>query len=662
VCRRRERPGVSIIDKRYVHQENQDLVSLEVRLDVPDAPAQPATHASVLIDRRHPHALTRRSGLTLAAVCAVPVAFLLAFIAVYGVNVAFHDELGMNWFLEGARLGWLKPSHIWQQHNEHRIIFPRFVWLVMLAYLTNWNSKSVMFFSVAMALVAWLVIARMAWRQRTGAHEGLFFTSLACSSLVYFSIAQYGNWLAAFQMALFMVQLWVALAVFFATRPDSSRLLRVGLAALFCFLASFSSAHGLMSWLAVAPALWAMEDAAGTRRRVLALWTALFVVTGAIYSLGFHLPEGDGFPDWRYPLQHPDLGILWFLGLLGNPLTVELGAYRPRIAATVGTVLLALYVALVWRGMRARAHRLIAPWAALGLFAILFAFVTTVARSGWGPGGYLSRHTTPAVFLILAVIQGWAAFLAHRPVAPAWSDPVRERPLNALSGGTAWRWIYGLVLIGCVLLTLASTVGVLAIAGRWKADKDLARRVMPFGNYLDPSIDGLRSGVLFPLWPTPGHLKVLPMIEGAARGGFVKLVKDASFADDQAGGSGRIERVTVAGTTSTAGPPPATAAGGAERRDVRLSGWALKPGRGKPAELVFLGCRGSRRFLSAVRVGAERPELARTLGVGDARIGWEASVAGELLPPSGCELDAWVYDRYENRFVRLSGVHGAERP
>jgi hypothetical protein len=256
------------------------------------------------------------------------------------------------------------------------------------------------------------------------------------------------------------------------------------------------------------------------------------------------------------------------------------------------------------------------------------------------------------VFLILAVIHGWAALLAYRPVAPASRDPVRE-PLNAAAGAGVWRWSYGLVLIGCTLLTLASTLGVLGIAGHWKADKDLARRVMPFGNYLDPSIDGLRSGVLFPLWPTPGHLKVLPMIEGAARGGYLRLVKDASFADDQAGESGQVERVTVSGTGSTASQPPAAGAGGAEGGGVRLSGWALKPGRGKPADLVFLGCRGSRRFLSAVRVGSERPELARARGVADARIGWEASVASELLPPGGCELDAWVYDRYKNEFLRL---------
>ena len=596
--------------------------------------------------------------IAVIAAGSIPVAFLVVFIAVYGVNVAFHDELGMNWFLEGARLGWLQPSHFWQQHNEHRIVFPRLVWLAMLVYLTNWNSKSAMYLSLGMATLSWLAVAGMAWRQRAAGRGGLLLASLAGSSLVYFSVAQYGNWLWAFQMAFFMVNLWVALAVFVATKPEYSLRRRFILGGLFCVAASFSAAHGLLSWLALAPAMWATGGTTKGRARIVALWMGLFAVTAALYSVGFAWPEGNGFPGWRYAVQHPDVAILWFLGLLGNPLTVELGPNRPRVAAAVGAIMLGMYVALIARAMRAKAVRPLAPWIALGLFAILFAGVTAIARSGWGHGGYLSRHATPAVFLTLSVIHGWCALLVHSPVSRAWTGAAPARRLAPVAGQRALAFGYYLVLAGCVVLTVMSTIGVLGIVPRLAADRDLARRVMPFAHYLDPSIDGLRSGVLFPLWPTPGHLKVLPMLDGAARGGFLRLVRDATFSEDAAGRWGRVERQGSGGTSLAAAAPSGAPTDAIAGREVWLSGWALKPGRLKPAELVFLSCQNTHRFLSAIRVRAARPELASQLGVADARIGWEALVSSELLPPGGCELDAWVYDRHQNEFVRLSRAAG----
>ena len=119
-----------------------------------------------------------------------------------------------------------------------------------------------------------------------------------------------------------------------------------------------------------------------------------------------------------------------------------------------------------------------------------------------------------------------------------------------------------------------------------------------------------------------------------------------------------MERQGIGGAGLAAAAPAGVPTDAIAGREVWLSGWALKPGRLKPAELVFLSCQNTRRFLSAIRVRAARPELARQLGVADARIGWEALVSGELLPPGGCELDAWVYDRHQNEFVRLSRAAG----
>ena len=63
--------------------------------------------------------------------------------------------------------------------------------------------------------------------------------------------------------------------------------IKISIAALFCFIASFSLAQGLLSWLAAIPAVAALEGNVAQKRKRIIVWILLFVATCAVYSIDY---------------------------------------------------------------------------------------------------------------------------------------------------------------------------------------------------------------------------------------------------------------------------------------------------------------------------------------------------------------------------------------
>jgi hypothetical protein len=598
----------------------------------------------------------RRIWYSLCALgCALPPIFLAWFVMSFGIDTPHQDDWVLAGLLARSRAGELTFEDLYAQNNEHRFLFPRLLW-IPLGLLTNWNVKAFMWLNFMMAVIGWLAIARIASRQAASRCRPLFCISLFVSGAVYFSVAQFENWLMAYQ-GFSYVQLCIALAVFFATNPESSSWRRFSLAAACCVVASFSSAHGLLSWLALLPAIGRTANPIKRRGRLMALWIALFVLCASLYSIGFRRPREDWVVPWLYPVHHPDVALLFFLAQLGNPLTLGLPAQldRPRISAVVGSVLLGGFLALVWRALRTRRAALAAPWLALGASAILFTGAVTVGRSGWGfvSWALLSRYTTPTLYLPVSVIHlAYALLVSERRPSPDTSDatdPGGHRP--TIRAGML-RWAYTVVLVGSGLLIAANSIAVVETATRWSRERETAGKFIAFARYIDPAVDGARGSGLYAVFPVVGF-KVLPWVEIAASAGFKTLVSQAMFVEDVSREVGRVERREFRDTDRSI--PGAWRDGLEPTTAVLVSGWAVAPEGRAAADLVLVGCQQAQRFVTAAIPRKDRPDLALARWLADSRVGWEVSVPTALLPASGCELAAWVYSPSTREFVRLPG-------
>ena len=95
-----------------------------------------------------------RAWFALLILSTIPAIVILVLILRYGVNVPYFDQ----WDCEGKlfkkfwehQLTW---GDFWEQHNEHRMFFPKLIYLA-LAYATHWNVIAELIVNQAGALSA----------------------------------------------------------------------------------------------------------------------------------------------------------------------------------------------------------------------------------------------------------------------------------------------------------------------------------------------------------------------------------------------------------------------------------------------------------------------------------------------------------------------------
>src|SRR5689334_6001408 len=88
----------------------------------------------------------------------VPPLLVARAAARFVVDVPSWDEWEMIPVLEAASRGQLSIDMLWAQHNEHRIMLPRLVWLG-IARIFGWNEPAMVAFNVVTAFGTLIVLA-----------------------------------------------------------------------------------------------------------------------------------------------------------------------------------------------------------------------------------------------------------------------------------------------------------------------------------------------------------------------------------------------------------------------------------------------------------------------------------------------------------------------
>ena len=170
----------------------------------------------------------------------LPVIMLMGTLVALAVNVPYWDDYGaivkyMGWpFAERMR-------HLFDFHNEHRIVTVRLLLEAMAAITGKVNFKGCMLFGTAQLLVVFACFAHTFFRQFG---RGLGLAALSLASWHLFSMLNFDNafW-ALTAVENFGVLMWAFLAILFFCGED--RLWRQLLAWVFAVLAVLTSAQGL---------------------------------------------------------------------------------------------------------------------------------------------------------------------------------------------------------------------------------------------------------------------------------------------------------------------------------------------------------------------------------------------------------------------------------
>ncbi|MBW4693677.1 MAG: hypothetical protein KME27_18185 [Lyngbya sp. HA4199-MV5] len=561
----------------------------------------------------------------------IPFVVLLWFVANFGINFPYWDQWDLIELFQKVFLKQATFQDFFAQHNEHRILFPQII-IITLAFLSKWNIQWELYCSVALSAIVFILLLRISLAQ-TKQRNLLFHAVNVSICFVVFSLCQWENWMWGFQVAWFLVNLCLVVAILaFSSALHSSLQIKVAVAASACLVASFSSAHGLVTWLAIVPSLLACCRGRLQCLKVGFVWVILFLSTLFFYFIDYHKPPHH--PDLWFFLKEPQLAATYFLTLLGSPLL-----HRSNFSYIFGFLALisfGFFIAHCARKAGSGFFRDAAPWLSLGCFAILFDLMTTLGRAGFGvEQAYSSRYTTVSLLLLVALLQLWHLYRSE----PNAVEPSRLFKRNDVS--------VSLFAIGILTsLVLVASIKSLPEAEVFRSRLQYGQACLDVADYVKQS----PGNCLELIHPRPNlvvkRAAILNQMNFRHFPG-----KTIEFVAEPTKGYGFLD------TPPTSQAPPIVRKNCFNCGPIPFNGWAILPEQDRAAQLVFLQRDGDPEpFFANAQVNSSSPDVAKALRNENYRQArWSTVVSPNLLPSGKTVVKAWVYDPGKKQFVKLQG-------
>lgn len=324
--------------------------------------------------------LLKRDAAFIGAISA-PAVFFFWAVASVAINIPIGDDfdtvLGfLNNFLsaggviERARL-------VFEQHNEHRLVFSRLVALIQYYLFGEADLRGLIIFG-NLSLAGLFVTLVLIYRQRLERTLYLLPASLIIFNFQYYETV---NWAMASVSNLYVL--------FFALLSLYLLLARTSVAsfagALLCYAAAvFTQGGGLFVGFAGIAML-----AIGRQFKRAALWGLATVALFSLYFYGYHSPAGH--PSVLSVIgEEPLLPVRFFFSFLGSPLPM------PEV---FGIFSFGFFIYLTMKGYYAGNRTVYA----FLLFLFITAAVTSLTRSGFGLDQSLASRYKVVSSLIFAM-------------------------------------------------------------------------------------------------------------------------------------------------------------------------------------------------------------------------------------------------------------------
>ena len=342
----------------------------------------------------------------------LPIICLVGLLYLKTVNVPFWDEWELVPIFQHLHAGHFWWSDFWMQHNEHRLLFPNLI-LVGLAYVTRWNVRIESFISVLVAILSFGILLRLLVTMGHKSKQAIPLFLPLLLAVIWFSPVQIENWQWGWQLEWFLNILGVTLVAYAISKLKNSSLSYKALSLILAggILAQYSLGNGTLIWPIVVALLIYLRL---PLKQILTV-AVTGVVTTFLYYWHYTNP---GEPSKSLFLKQPFQFVKYFFIYLGRPLS-----FMHKTTALLGLLLFVSFISLsIYLLVYKRdAFKRVVPFVFLGLYALGSAFITDLARLGFGTvEAYSSRYTTISSLLLISVlVLFWASadelkFLKHR--------------------------------------------------------------------------------------------------------------------------------------------------------------------------------------------------------------------------------------------------------
>jgi hypothetical protein len=212
-------------------------------------------------------------------------------------------------FLEHHWLGAL-----WEQHNEHRIVFPQLIFAADYRFFAG-REILPLFLNVIFYLATWGVLSAVLIRSNMPRTMALWASLVAGIVMAWEGAALEiaGAFLVQWTLLLFAgtLGLFALSGAPRSTRPWA----KLALAILFAVVVTYSAANGLTFWFVLLGAAWLLR----LRWKQIAVLGIAAAVSGALYFAGYRVSHQT---DWRALARHPLYAAEFIGAYMGSPFTV----------------------------------------------------------------------------------------------------------------------------------------------------------------------------------------------------------------------------------------------------------------------------------------------------------------------------------------------------
>jgi hypothetical protein len=386
----------------------------------------------------------------------VPLVFLIGVVAQYAVDVPYQDQWELVPLLEKMYHGELTFHDLRMQHNEHQIIFPIIIMLV-LARGTAWDIHYELAANIILALGIFAVFVHQVNKTKRKLGVAELHWAVPAGSLVVFSIGQYENWLWGWQLQIFLNLLTVVGGIVLLA-GEPFRWSKFTAAALLGIVATFSFANGALFWPIGLAILLIVT--AGTRQRITAItgWVLLSVLTLGSFFYHYQIPEGHPPLNlmFKMPFEYAAYVFKYVGGICSRGLggDLHMDGIFALIFGLVGIVTFGWAGVTLVRWKIANVRTLL-PYFGMSLYSVGSALITGVGRLGYGGSdqAVVSRYCT-------MVIPLWASLLVFLILlaggsqntgdAGSWEPNAARRP-HPWGCQMAARWLFMAVITILIL-------------------------------------------------------------------------------------------------------------------------------------------------------------------------------------------------------------------
>jgi hypothetical protein len=559
---------------------------------------------------------------SLPAICAFYV------IWTHWVPVPFWDE----WDTPGAQLasyyrGTLTFAELCSQHNEHRLLFPRLIW-VPLAIAGGWDVRHAMVLTLCFVCLGSAGLYQLLrFSNGTSAVRAFVFGLM---NLVLFSPRQYETFLVGAQGQTFVPSFMLVLALLVNLSGKSLPTKTIVNAAL-AHVSAYSFGNGMLVWLLAFPLEARSADRPANRPRRRIFWSAIYILLAGVSIASY-------FISYQHPTSTPPIvsPIAQLPGFLRFVLVWAGSLFNAGAPAICGAVVLLIFAALatvaIAQTRRTGAWRPHYPWLVLGFYTLMSGCVAAMARLGfdYSMAGD-ARYTAFSGFLYIAVLGlGFSVYAEAKP--------------RALTTRIA-RSIAAVSLV--VILTL------------WAFTFEKERRLLRiFKPAWEHSLLVMRWSAAIPQNPEIALLTPDPVRKTMAT---IRTLAENDALRPRLVSQRLASAINVRPDTTTA-PSAGNLDGATLEATGHLSfqGWARVPDQDRPADCVVLGFEtfdGEWKPFCVFETGGSRPDVARHFGIDAlAHAGFSGRVDATSLPAGDITVKAWAIDLKNQRALPMEGA------